>query len=199
MSRPCILFLPGAGGSPISGSRSPALPTTWPKENFGWPGLGAPAPRSRHPRARRSEGSGDGENEAGGSGRPDRWAGSLQRGSPWSIETGAPPGALRDVRRRRHGGTKARPTGAPTIAVPFQRPLRGSRMAVQHRRSRWRGSAAPTLLIWGDKDDQPRHRRPASRRARAAGRARDRAGRRPQPMASTHADLVARLIAKHLA
>ena len=37
-----ILFLPGAGGSPNFWKPvASALPAAWPKEHFGWPGLGA--------------------------------------------------------------------------------------------------------------------------------------------------------------
>jgi pimeloyl-ACP methyl ester carboxylesterase len=41
MTRARILFLPGAGGSPHFWKPvAEALPAAWPKEHFGWPGLG---------------------------------------------------------------------------------------------------------------------------------------------------------------
>ena len=135
-----ILFLPGAGASPDFWKPVGALlPADWPKEYFGWPGLGRPAARPCDQGHGRS--GAHGRRQDGRAGRP----GGAVHGRRHRRAAGdraaaerAPAGADRDLGRRRHGGARRHPTGARAIASPFRarQPGSPSRSAPVRCRSR---------------------------------------------------------------
>ncbi|WP_425064759.1 alpha/beta fold hydrolase [Reyranella sp.] len=199
MTRPRILFLPGAGGSPhFWRPVAEALPATWPKEHFGWPGLGAqphdPAIRGlddlkRLVTARMDE-------------PVDLVAQSMGGVIAARIALEHPELVRRLVLCVTSGGVDMAGLGASEWRADYRRSFPKAAAWITD------GSptpplqiekiAAPTLLIWGDADPiSPvavgRHleeRLPQARLEIVPGGDHD--------VASTHADLVARLIAKHL-
>ena len=199
MTRPRILFLPGAGGSPQFWKPvAEALPATWPKEHFGWPGLGAqphdPAIRGVDDLKRLVTARMD---------QPvDLVAQSMGGVIAARIALEHPELVRRLVLCVTSGGVDMAGLGASDWRADYRRsfpkaaawitdgsptpPLQVEKITV------------PTLLIWGDADPiSPvavgRHlaeRLPQARLEIVPGGDHD--------VASTHADLVARLIAKHL-
>jgi len=199
MTRPRILFLPGAGGSPHFWKPvAEALPTAWPKEHFGWPGMGAqphdPVIRGlddlkRLVTARMDE-------------PVDLVAQSMGGVIAARIALEHPALVRRLVLCVTSGGVDMAGLGASDWRADYRRSFPEAASWITD------GSAtpplpvekitAPTLLIWGDKDPiSPvavgRHlaeRLPNAHLEIVPGGDHD--------VASTHADLVARLIAKHL-
>ena len=200
MSRPCILFLPGAGGSPHFWKPvAEALPTTWPKEHFGWPGMGAqphdPAIRGLDDLKRLVTTRMD---------EPvDLVAQSMGGVIAARIALEHPELVRRLVLCVTSGGVDMAGLGASDWRADYRRSFPKAASWITDGSATPPLSveriAAPTLLIWGDKDPiSPvavgRHlaeRVPQARLEIVPGGDHD--------VASTHADLVARLIAKHLA
>lgn len=200
MSRPRILFLPGAGGSPHFWKPvAEALPTAWPKEHFGWPGLGA------QPHDPAIDGLDDLKRLV-----------TVKMTEPVDLVAQSMGGVIAARIALEHPELVRRLVLCVTSGGVDMAGLGASDWRADYRRSfpkaaSWitDGSAtpplsvekitAPTLLIWGDKDPiSPvavgRHlaeRLPQARLEIVPGGDHD--------VASTHADLVARLIAKHLA
>ena len=200
MTRPRILFLPGAGGSPQFWKPvAEALPATWSKEHFGWPGLGAqphdPAVRSlddlkRLVTAKLHEPVDLVAQSMGGviGARIALERPELVRRLVLCVTSGGVDMASLGASDWRADYRRSFPKAAPWITDASPTPP----LAVEN-------ITAPTLLIWGDKDPVSpvavgRHlaeRLPQARLEIVPGGDHD--------VASTHADLVARLIAKHLA
>jgi len=199
MNRPLILFLPGAGGSPHFWKPvAEALPAAWPKEHLGWPGLGVqphdPAIRGLDDlkalvTARMNE-------------PVDLVAQSMGGVIAARIALEHPELVHRLVLCVTSGGVDMAGLGASDWRADYRRSFPKAAAWITDGRSTAALAvekiAAPTLLIWGDKD-------PVS--PIAVGR--HLASRMPNALleivpggdhdvASTHADLVARLIAKHL-
>ncbi len=200
MTRPRVLFLPGAGGSPQFWKPvAEALPDAWPKELFGWPGLGAqphdPAIRGLDDlkqlvTAKMHE-------------PVDLVAQSMGGVIAARIALEHPERVRRLVLCVTSGGVDMADLGASDWRADYRRSFPKAAAWITN------GSptpplqvekiAAPTLLIWGDKDPVSpvavgRHlaeRLPNARLEILPGGDHD--------VASTHADLVARLIARHLA
>lgn len=200
MTRPRILFLPGAGGSPQFWKPvAEALPDAWPKEHFGWPGLGAqphdPAIRGvddlkKLVTAKMHE-------------PVDLVAQSMGGVIAARIALEHPELVRRLVLCVTSGGVDMAGLGAADWRADYRRSFPKAASWITD------GSpppplpvekiAAPTLLIWGDADPiSPvavgRHlaeRLPNARLEIVPGGDHD--------VASTHADRVARLIARHLA
>lgn len=200
MTRPRVLFLPGAGGSPqFWKPAAEALPDAWPKEHFGWPGLGAqphdPAIRGLDDlkqlvTAKMHE-------------PVDLVAQSMGGVIAARIALEHPERVRRLVLCVTSGGVDMAGLGASDWRADYRRSFPKAATWITN------GSptpplqvekiAAPTLLIWGDKDPVSpvavgRHlaeRLPNARLEILPGGDHD--------VASTHADLVARLIARHLA
>jgi pimeloyl-ACP methyl ester carboxylesterase len=199
MSRPRILFLPGAGGSPNFWKPvDEALPAAWPKEHFGWPGLGAqphdPAIRGLDDlkalvTARMNE-------------PVDLVAQSMGGVIAARIALEHPELVRRLVLCVTSGGVDMAGLGASDWRADYRRSFPKAAAWITDGSSTpplpVEQIAAPTLLIWGDKDPVSpvavgRHlaeRLPQARLEIVPGGDHD--------VASTHADLVARLIAKHL-
>lgn len=200
MTRPRVLFLPGAGGSPQFWKPvAEALPDAWPKEHFGWPGLGAqphdPAIRGLDDlkqlvTAKMHE-------------PVDLVAQSMGGVIAARIALERPELVRRLVLCVTSGGVDMAGLGASDWRADYRRFFPKAAAWITN------GSptpplqvekiAASTLLIWGDKDHVSpvavgRHleeRLPNARLEIVPGGDHD--------VASTHADLVARLIARHLA
>jgi pimeloyl-ACP methyl ester carboxylesterase len=192
--------LPGAGGSPQFWKPvAEALPDAWPKELFGWPGLGAqphdPAIRGLDDlkqlvTAKMHE-------------PVDLVAQSMGGVIAARIALEHPERVRRLVLCVTSGGVDMADLGASDWRADYRRSFPKAAAWITN------GSptpplqvekiAAPTLLIWGDKDPVSpvavgRHlaeRLPNARLEIVPGGDHD--------VASTHADLVARLIARHLA
>jgi pimeloyl-ACP methyl ester carboxylesterase len=192
--------LPGAGGSPQFWKPvAEALPDAWPKELFGWPGLGAqphdPAIRGLDDlkqlvTAKMHE-------------PVDLVAQSMGGVIAARIALEHPERVRRLVLCVTSGGVDMADLGASDWRADYRRSFPKAAAWITN------GSptpplqvekiAAPTLLIWGDKDPVSpvavgRHlaeRLPNARLEILPGGDHD--------VASTHADLVARLIARHLA
>ena len=199
MTRPRILFLPGAGGSPQFWKPvAEALPSAWAKEHFGWPGLGAqphdPAIRGVDDLKRLVTARMD---------QPvDLVAQSMGGVIAARIALEHPELVRRLVLCVTSGGVDMAGLGASDWRADYRRSFPkaaawitdgGPTPPLQVEKI-----AAPTLLIWGDTDPiSPvavgRHlaeRLPQARLEIVPGGDHD--------VASTHADLVARLIARHL-
>ncbi|HQS17358.1 alpha/beta hydrolase [Reyranella sp.] len=199
MTRPRTLFLPGAGGSPQFWKPvAEALPATWAKEHLGWPGLGAqphdPAIRSLDDlkqlvTAKMHEPVDLVAQSMGGviAARIALEHPELVRRLVLCVTSGGVDMAGLGASEWRADYRRSFPTaaawitdGSPTPPLPVEK------------------ITAPTLLIWGDKDPVSpvavgRHlaeRLPNARLEIVPGGDHD--------VASTHADLVARLIARHL-
>ena len=199
MTRPRILFLPGAGGSPQFWKPvAEALPDAWPKEHFGWPGLGAqpydPAIRGvddlkKLVTAKMHEPVDLVAQSMGGviAARIALEHPELVRRLVLCVTSGGVDMAGLGASDWRAGYRRSFPKAASWItdgsATP---PLPVEKIA------------APTLLIWGDADPispvavgcHLAERLPNARLEIVPGGDHD--------VASTHVDLVARLIAKHL-
>ncbi len=200
MTRARILFLPGAGGSPhFWRPVSEALPVAWPKEHFGWPGLGAqphdPAIRGlddlkRIVTARMDEPVDLVAQSMGGviAARIALEHPELVRRLVLCVTSGGVDMAAFGASDWRADYARSFPEAASWITDASPTP----HLPVEQ-------IAVPTLLIWGDKDPVSpvavgRHlaeRLPQARLEIVSGADHD--------VASTHADLVARLIVKHLA
>ena len=199
MTRPRTLFLPGAGGSPQFWKPvAEALPSAWAKEHFGWPGLGAqphdPAIRGVDDLKRLVTARMD---------QPvDLVAQSMGGVIAARIGLEHPELVRRLVLCVTSGGVDMAGLGASDWRADYRRSFPkaaawitdgGPTPPLQVEKI-----AAPTLLIWGDTDPiSPvavgRHlaeRLPQARLEIVPGGDHD--------VASTHADLVARLIARHL-
>ena len=148
-----ILFLPGAGASPDFWKPVGALlPADWPKEYFGWPGLGDQPHDPAIKGIGRSRAHGRGED-----GRPGRPGGAVhgrhhrRAACDRAAAEGAPAGADRDFGRRRHGGARChdwRPgyrKSFPGAAAWITEPRICRALPIEQ-------IAAPTLLLWGDAD-----------------------------------------------
>lgn len=200
MSRARILFLPGAGGSPHFWKPvAEALPAAWPKEHFGWPGLGD----QPHDPAIRGLDELTGLVTAKMKEPVDLVAQSMGGVIAARISLERPERVRRLVLCVTSGGVDMAGLGASDWRADYRRsfpraaswitdgpataPLPVERIAV------------PTLLIWGDRDPVSpvavgRHlasRLPNARLEIVPGG--------DHNVASTHADLVSRLIARHLA
>jgi len=199
MSRPRILFLPGAGGSPHFWKPvAEALPTPWPKEHFGWPGMGAqphdPAIRGLDDLKRLVTARMDGP--------VDLVAQSMGGVIAARIALEHPELVRRLVLCVTSGGVDMAGLGASDWRADYRRSFPKAASWITDGRATpplpVEKITAPTLLIWGDKDPiSPvavgRHlaeRLPNAHLEIVPGGDHD--------VASTHADLVARLIAKHL-
>ena len=198
MTRPRILFLPGAGGSPQFWKPvAEALPSAWAKEHFGWPGLGAqphdPAIRGvddlkRLVTARMDQPVDLVAQSMGGviAARIGLEHPELVRRLVLCVTSGGVDMAGLGASDWRADYRRSFPKAAAWITDGGPPPLQVEKIA------------APTLLIWGDTDPiSPvavgRHlaeRLPQARLEIVPGGDHD--------VASTHADLVARLIARHL-
>lgn len=194
-----ILFLPGAGGSPDFWKPvADALPAGWSKEHFGWPGLGAqphdPAVRGMDDlvarvAARMTEPVDLVAQSMGGviAARLAIETPALVRRLVLCVTSGGVDMAGLGASDWRESYRKSFPQAASWITEPRSAPA----LPVER-------IAAPTLLVWGDADPiSPvavgRHlaaRLPDARLEIVAGGDHD--------VVSTHADHVARLIARHL-
>jgi pimeloyl-ACP methyl ester carboxylesterase len=199
MTRPRILFLPGAGGSPqFWRPVAEALPATWPKEHFGWPGLGAqphdPAIRGlddlkRLVSARMDE-------------PVDLVAQSMGGVIAVRVALEHPELVRRLVLCVTSGGVDMAGLGASDWRADYRRSFPEAASWITDGSSATslpvEKIVASTLLIWGDRDPVSpvavgRHlaeRLPNARLEVVPGGDHDVAG--------THADLVARLITRHL-
>lgn len=199
MTRPRILFLPGAGGSPQFWKPvAEALPATWPKEHFGWPGLGAqphdPAIRGLDDLKRLVSDRMD---------EPvDLVAQSMGGVIAARIALEHPELVRRLVLCVTSGGVDMAGLGASDWRADYRRSFPKAASWITDGSSAAslpvEKIVASTLLIWGDRDPVSpvavgRHlaeRLPNARLEVVPGGDHDVAG--------THADLVARLIARHL-
>lgn len=199
MSPPRILFLPGAGGSPHFWKPvAEALPAAWPKEHFGWPGMGA---QPHDPAIR---------------GLDDlKWLVIARMDEPVDLVAQSMGGVIAArialeypelVRRLvlcvTSGGVDMAGLGASDWRPEYRRSFPNAASWITDVRSAAplpiEKIVAPTLLIWGDADPVSpvavgRHlaeRLPNAHLEIVPGGDHD--------VASTHADLVARLIARHL-
>ena len=199
MSPPRILFLPGAGGSPhFWRPVAEALPAAWPKEHFGWPGMGA---QPHDPAIR---------------GLDDlKWLVIARMDEPVDLVAQSMGGVIAArialeypelVRRLvlcvTSGGVDMAGLGASDWRPEYRRSFPNAASWITDVRSAAplpiEKIVAPTLLIWGDADPVSpvavgRHlaeRLPNAHLEIVPGGDHD--------VASTHADLVARLIARHL-
>jgi pimeloyl-ACP methyl ester carboxylesterase len=194
-----VLFLPGAGGSPNFWKPvASALPDAWTKEHFGWPGLGAqphdPAVRGMDDlvarvAARMTEPVDLVAQSMGGviAARLALEKPALVRRLVLCVTSGGVDMAGLGASDWRESYRKNFPQAAEWITASRASPA----LPVEK-------IAAPTLLIWGDADPiSPvavgRHlaaRLPEARLEIVPGGDHD--------VAATHADHVARLIARHL-
>ncbi|MFN4013744.1 MAG: alpha/beta fold hydrolase [Reyranella sp.] len=199
MNRPRTLFLPGAGGSPHFWKPvAEALPAAWPKEHFGWPGLG------------------DQPHDAAIRGLDDLTRLVIEKmHEPVDLVAQSMGGVIAARIALEHPGLVRRLVLCVTSGGVDMAGLGASDWRADYRRSfpksvTWITDAgpasplpvekivAPTLLIWGDRDPiSPvavgRHlasRLPNAHLEIVSGGDHD--------VASTHADRVARLIEGHL-
>ena len=194
-----ILFLPGAGGSPHFWEPvAAALPSAWPREHFGWPGLGAqphdPAIRGLDDLKELVMAKID---------RPvDLVAQSMGGVLAAQIALEHPELVRRLVLCVTSGGVDMAGLGASDWRADYRKSFPEAVEWITDVRNSAplpvEKIAVPTLLIWGDSDAVSplavgRHlasRLPNAHLEIVPGGDHD--------VASTHADLVARLIAKHL-
>lgn len=199
MNRPRILFLPGAGGSPHFWKPvAEALPAAWPKEHFGWPGLGD----QPHDPAIRGLDDLMGLVTAKMHEPVDLVAQSMGGVIAARVAIEHPELVRRLVLCVTSGGVDMAGLGASDWRADYRRSFPKAATWItdgsQTPSLPVEKITAPTLLIWGDKDPVSpvavgRHlseRLPNARLEIVPGGDHD--------VASTHADLVARLIAKHL-
>ena len=160
-----ILFLPGSGASPDFwkpvGAR---LPADWPKEYFGWPGLGDqphdPAIKGIDDLVRLVAAKMDGPVDLVAQSMGGVIAARLAIEQP---QTRAPAGADRDLGRRRHGGVRRL-----RLARRLSQVL-SARRRLDHRARHRRSAAgredrrADAADLGRCRSDQPGRRRPASR------------------------------------
>lgn len=194
-----ILFLPGAGGSPQFWKPvAEALPATWAKEHFGWPGLGA---QPHDPSIRSLDDL--------------KQLVMAKMDAPVDLVAQSMGGVIAARIALEHPGLVRRLVLCVTSGGVDMAGLGAADWRSDYRRSFPKAAAwitdgatpsplpvekivAPTLLIWGDKDTVSpvavgHHlaaRLPQARLEIVPGGDHD--------VASTHADLVARLIARHL-
>jgi len=200
MSRPRILFLPGAGGSPQFWKPvAEGLPAAWPKEHFGWPGLGAqphdPAIRGLDDLKKLVTAK---MNEP-----VDLVAQSMGGIIAAQLALEHPERVRRLVLCVTSGGVDMVGLGASDWRDDYRRSFPKAAAWITEGTASpplpVEKIAAPTLLIWGDEDavspvavgQHLASRLPEARLEIVPGGDHD--------VASTHADLVARLIARHLA
>ncbi len=200
MTRPRILFLPGAGGSPQFWKPvAEALPDAWLKEHFGWPGLGA---QPHDPAIRGVDGLK--KLVTAKMHEPvDLVAQSMGGVIAARIALEHPELVRRLVLCVTSGGVDMAGLGAADWRADYRRSFPKATSWITDGSAApplpVEKMAAPTLLIWGDADPiSPvavgRHlaeRLPNARLEIVPGGDHD--------VASTHADRVARLIARHLA
>ena len=194
-----VLFLPGAGGSPSFWKPvASALPAAWPKEHFGWPGLGAqphdPAIRGIDDLRRLVTARMDGP--------VDLVAQSMGGVIAAQIALEHPGLVRRLVLCVTSGGVDMTGLGASDWRADYRESFPNAADWITGGGASAplpvEKIATPSLLIWGDKDPiSPvavgRHleqRLPNATLEIVAGGDHD--------VASTHADHVARLIALHL-
>lgn len=199
MTQTKILFLPGAGGSPHFWKPvSAALPADWPKEHFGWPGLGV----QPHDTAINSLDDLKRLVAAKMDGPVDLVAQSMGGVIAAQIALEHPELVRRLVLCVTSGGVDMASLGAVEWRADYRRSFPKAAAWITAEKSTSplpvEKIAAPTLLIWGDKDavspvavgEHLAARVPKARLEIVPGGDHD--------VASTHADLVARLIVKHL-
>jgi pimeloyl-ACP methyl ester carboxylesterase len=199
MNRSRILFLPGAGGSPHFWKPvAEALPAAWPKEHFGWPGLGA----QPHDPSIRGLDDLKALVTAKMNEPVDLVAQSIGGVVAAQIAIERPEKVRRLVLCVTSGGVDMAALGASDWRADYRRSFPRAAAWITDVRPTpslpVEKIVAPTLLIWGDRDPVSpvavgRHlaeRLPHARLEIVAGGDHD--------VASTHADLVARLIARHL-
>jgi pimeloyl-ACP methyl ester carboxylesterase len=200
VTRPRILFLPGAGGSPQFWKPvAEALPDAWLKEHFGWPGLGA---QPHDPAIRGVDGLK--KLVTAKMHEPvDLVAQSMGGVIAARIALEHPELVRRLVLCVTSGGVDMAGLGAADWRADYRRSFPKATSWITDGSAApplpVEKMAAPTLLIWGDADPiSPvavgRHlaeRLPNARLEIVPGGDHD--------VASTHADRVARLIARHLA
>ena len=199
MSRNKILFLPGAGGSPHFWKPvATALPSDWPKEHFGWPGLGGqqhdPAVRGLADLKKMVTDRMDGP--------VDLVAQSMGGVLAAQIALERPELVHRLVLCVTSGGVDMKGLGASDWRADYRRSFPKAAAwitdGVAAAPIPVEKIAVPTLLIWGDSDpvspvavgEHLVARLPNARLEIVKGGDHD--------VASTHADLVARLIVRHL-
>jgi pimeloyl-ACP methyl ester carboxylesterase len=199
MSRSRILFLPGAGGSPHFWKPvAAALPSDWPREHFGWPGLGAqphdPEVRGLDDLQKRVTDRMDGP--------VDLVAQSMGGVLAARIALSHPQLVRRLVLCVTSGGVDMKGLGATDWRADYRKSFPKAAAWITETSSSTslpvEKITAPTLLIWGDSDpvspvtvgEHLAARLPHARLEVVKGGDHD--------VASTHADLVARLITKHL-
>ena len=200
MARTRIFFLPGAGGSPhFWKPAAAALPSDWPKEHFGWPGLGAqphdPAVCSLDDLQKMVTDRMDGP--------VDLVAQSMGGVLAARIALEHPELVRRLVLCVTSGGVDMAGLGASDWRADYRKSFPKAAAWITDTSSSAplpvEKIVVPTLLIWGDSDPVSpvavgKHlaaRLPNARLEIVPGGDHD--------VASTHADLVARLIARHLA
>lgn len=199
MARNKILFLPGAGGSPhFWRPVAAALPSDWPKEHFGWPGLGA----QPHDPAIRGLDDLKQLVTAKMEGPVDLVAQSMGGVLATQIALERPQLVRRLVLCVTSGGVDMKGLGAVDWRADYRRSFPKAAAWITDGTVSLplpvEKIAAPTLLIWGDNDavspvavgQHLAARLPNARLEIVPGGDHD--------VASTHADLVARLIARHL-
>lgn len=200
MTRTKILFLPGAGGSPHFWKPvATALPSDWPKEHFGWPGLGAqphdPAVRGLDDLQKMVTDRMDGP--------VDLVAQSMGGVLAARIALEHPEMVRRLVLCVTSGGVDMVGLGASDWRADYRKSFPKAAAWITDVRASpalpVERIAAPALLIWGEKDavspvavgEHLASRLPNAQLEIVPGGDHD--------VASTHADHVARLIAEHLA
>ena len=199
MARTRIFFLPGAGGSPhFWKPAAAALPSDWPKEHFGWPGLGAqphdPAVRGLDDLQKMVTDRMDGP--------VDLVAQSMGGVLAARIALEHPELVRRLVLCVTSGGVDMAGLGASDWRADYRKSFpKAAAWIIDVRASAAlpvEEIAAPTLLIWGDKDAVSPVAVGEHLAARLSNARLEVVAGGDHDVASTHADHVARLIARHL-